>query len=51
MIHMLKHNNHLKHNNTNLIKDTITDIGTKRSMSASKMTVSQIIVKYDLKSA
>ena len=34
MIHMLKHKNHLKHNNTNLIKDTITDMGTKRSMAA-----------------
>jgi len=36
MIHMLKHNNHLKHNNNNLIKDTITEMGTKRSMAASK---------------
>jgi len=27
---MLKHNKHLKHNNTNLIKDTIMDMGTKR---------------------
>ena len=34
MIHMLKHNNHLKHNNTNLIKDTIREMGTKRSMAA-----------------
>jgi len=33
---MLKHNNHLKHNNTNLIKDRITDMGTQRSMAASK---------------
>ena len=33
---MLKHNNHLKHKKTNLIKDTITDMGTKRSMAASK---------------
>jgi len=32
---MLKYNNHLKHNNTNLIKDTIMDMGTKRSMAAS----------------
>ena len=29
MIHTLKHNNHLKHKYTNLIKDTITDMGTK----------------------
>ena len=36
MIHMLKHNNHLKNNNNNLKKDTITDMGTKRSMAASK---------------
>jgi len=36
MIHMLKHSN------TNLIKDTITDIGTKRNMAASKMTVSNV---------
>jgi len=33
---MLKHNNHLKHDNTNLIKDTITDMGTRRSMATSK---------------
>ena len=26
----------LKHSNTNLIKDTITDMGTKRNMAASK---------------
>jgi len=39
MIHMLKHNNHLKHNNTKLIKDTISDMGTKRNMAASKMRV------------
>jgi len=42
MIHMLKHNNHLKHNNTKLIKDTVRGIGTKRSMTASKMTVSHV---------
>ena len=33
MIHMLKHNTHLKHNNKHLIKDTVT---------ASKMTVSNV---------
>jgi len=36
MIHILKHNNHQKHNNETLIKDTITDMGTKRSTAASK---------------
>ena len=30
---MLKHNNHLKHINKNLIKDTITDMGSKRSIA------------------
>jgi len=39
---MLKHNTHLKHNNNNLINDTITDMGTKRSMAASTMTVSNV---------
>jgi len=42
MIHLLKHYNHLKHNNKHLIKDTITNMGTKRSMAASKMTVSNV---------
>ena len=35
MIHMLKHNNHLKNNNNNLKKDTVRVMGTKRSMAAS----------------
>ena len=39
---MLKHNNHLKHNNTNLIKDTIKNMGTKRSMAVFKMAVSNV---------
>jgi len=39
---MFKYNIHLKHNNTNLIKDTVRDMGTKRSMAASKMTVSNV---------
>jgi len=42
MIHMLKHNNHLTHNNEKLIKDTAREMGTKRSMAASKMTVSNV---------
>ena len=42
MIHLLKQYNHLKHNNKHLIKDTITNMGTKRSMAASKMTVSNV---------
>ena len=33
---MLKHNNHLKHNTTNLIKYAIRGMGTKRSLAASK---------------
>jgi len=36
MIHMLKKNNHLKHNNKNLKKDTIRGMGTKKNMAASK---------------
>ena len=32
---MLKHNNHLKHNEQ-IIKDTIRGMGTKRSMASSK---------------
>jgi len=30
---MFKHNTHLKHNNTNLIKDTDREMGTKRHTS------------------
>jgi len=41
MIHMLKQYNHLKHNNEQLIKDTVGEMGT-RSMAASKMTVSHL---------
>ena len=36
IMNVKKHNNHLKHNNTNLIKDTVREMGTKRSMGASK---------------
>ena len=43
---MFKHNNHLKHNNTNLIKDTVREMGTKRTIRSmkhtSKMTVSNV---------
>ena len=39
---MLKHNTHLKHNNKHLIKNTVREMGTKRTMTASKMTVSNV---------
>ena len=39
---IIKHNNHLKDNRNNLIKDTISEMVTKRSMGASKMTVFNI---------
>ena len=42
MIHMLKHNNHLKDNKNNLIKDTVREMGTKRIMTTSKMTISNV---------
>ena len=31
-----------KHNNKHLIKDTVREMGTKRTMTASKMTVSNV---------
>ena len=42
MIHMLKHNNHLKHNNTNTIQYTVRELGTTWSIAASKMTGSNV---------
>ena len=45
---MLKQYNHLKHNNEQLIKDTVGEMGT-RSMAASKMTVSNVIYFLKIK--
>jgi len=39
---MFKHNNHRTHNNKHLLKDTIRGMGTKGSMAASTMTVSNV---------
>jgi len=45
MIHLTKHYKHLKHDNQILLKDTVRESGTKRSMAATNMTDTVIIDK------